>query len=219
MISKTCSKCREEKPVAEFCKRSGGSGFISACKACESERRKVYLERTRGTPIGMYRQQKSNAAMRGIEFKISFDEWSNVWANSGKMENRGRGVGKYCMCRFGDQGAYEVGNVFIGLSTENVRDGNIGRIVSDHARKKISDSNKGKPHEWSRGEKNPMHRPDVKAKISAAIGGANHYKARGVNTPQGFFVTAKAAADALGMKKPTVEWRARHNKFGFSLPA
>lgn len=28
---------------------------------------------------------------------------------------------------------------------------------------------------------------------------------------------AKLAAEALGIKKPTVEWRARNNKFGFSL--
>jgi hypothetical protein len=61
-----------------------------------------------------------------------------------------------------------------------------------------------------------MHRPEVKAKITAACGGANHYRAVGVTTPSGFFVTAKAAAIALGIPRTTVEWRARYNKSGFS---
>lgn len=44
-------------------------------------------------------------------------------------------------------------------------------------------------------------------------------KQLGVITPQGYFVTTKAASEALGIPKPTVEWRARNNKFGFSQPA
>jgi len=54
------------------------------------------------------------------------------------------------------------------------------------------------------------------SKFLAMYHGANHDKAMGVTTPQGFFPTAKAAAEALQMKKPTVEWRARNNKFCFS---
>jgi|ERR1043166_937293 hypothetical protein len=37
--------------------------------------------------------------------------------------NRGTKVGQYVMARYGDQGAYEVGNVKIILSTENSREG------------------------------------------------------------------------------------------------
>lgn len=166
-----------------------------------------------------YVQQRSNANTRGIEFKLTFDEWKQFWLDSGKWEQRGRGAEKYCMCRVGDSGAYELGNVFIALGRQNVSEGNLGKPCSDEHKKKIAEANKGKPHPWSAGDKNPMHRLEVKAKLSEAIGGANHYKARGVITPQGFFPTAKAAAEALGIKKPTVEWRARNNRFGFSLPA
>lgn len=166
--------------------------------------------------LKVFKAQKSNAKTRGIPFLLTFEQWLSIWTESGKLDQRGRGSKKFCMCRHGDAGPYEVGNVFIGTGRENVRTGNLGKEMTQEVRDKISKANIGKPHPWSAGDKNPMHRPDVKAKMSAAIGGANHYKAMGVTTPQGFFPTAKAAAEALGMKKPTVEWRARHNKFGFS---
>lgn len=165
-----------------------------------------------------YRMQKSNARTRKIPFLLTFEQWLELWSASGKLEQRGRGADKFCMCRNKDVGSYEVGNVFIGTGRENVRDGNLGKEMAQEVRDKISKSNTGKPHPWSVGDKNPMHNPDVKAKMSAKIGGANHYKQRGVNTPQGYFVTAKSASEALGIPKPTVEWRARYNKFGFSLP-
>ena len=94
--------------------------------------------------------------------------------------------------------------------------GNLGKIDSPETRAKKSAATKGKKHSWSVGDKNPMHRLEVKVKMSLAIGGANHYNAIGVTTPNGFYPTAKAAAEALGIKKPTVEWRAKHNRFGFS---
>jgi len=147
---------------------------------------------------------------------LTFEQWLTIWNNSGKLSERGRGSSKFCMCRVNDIGAYEVENVFIGTGRENVRDGNLGKKVTQEVRNKISQAHMGKPKDWSRGDKNPMHRPEVKAKMSAKTGGANHYKAIGVTTPEGFFETAKEAAKELDIKKSTVEWRARHNKFGFS---
>lgn len=166
----------------------------------------------------LYTQQKSNAKQRGVEFLLTLDEWKQIWLDSGNWEQRGRGAEKYCMCRIGDTGPYAIGNVFIDLCRINVRDGNLEKLDSVETKARKSAAMSGIPHPWSAGANNPMHRPEVKEKVIAAVSGANHYKARGVNTPQGFFPTAKAAAEALGMKKPTVEWRARHNKFGFSLP-
>ena len=219
METKVCTKCKAEKPITEYRKRSDGNGTISACNDCERARGRAYQKRMSGTFEKAYSQQKSNAKARGVEFNISFEDWKSVWLESGKWADRGRGKGKYCMCRVGDSGAYEVGNVFIGLNEQNISDGNVGKVMADETKRKISEAHTGKTHDWSRGDKNPMHRPEVKAKMSAAIGGANHYNQRGVVTPEGYFVTAKAAAEALGIKKSTVEWRARHNKFGFSLPA
>ncbi len=156
--------------------------------------------------------------MRGVEFLFTFEGWKDWWIATGKWEQRGKLRGQFVMRRHGDVGPYSIDNVFCGVTEENVRDGNLGKEITIETRNKISASNKGQPHPWSAGDKNPMHRPEVKAKMSAKIGGANHYKQRGVNTPQGYFVTAKSASEALGIPKPTVEWRARYNKFGFSLP-
>lgn len=163
-----------------------------------------------------YTQHKSNAKQRGIEFKLTFDEWKQIWLDSEKWDRRGRGANKYCMCRVGDQGCYEVGNVFIDLGKINVRDGNIGKPDNEETKRKKSNALSGKPKPWMIGINNPMHRPEVKAKLSASIGGEKHYKAIGVTTPNGFFDTAKLAANALGIKKSTIEWRAKNQKFGFS---
>jgi len=176
----------------------------------------MYTNEEKAKFLKAYRMQKSNARTRKIPFLLTFEEWLTIWNDSGKLAQRGRGANKFCMCRIGDTGPYVIGNVFIGTGRENVRAGNLGKEMTQEVRNKISKSNIGKPHEWSRGEKNPMHRPEVKAKMKELIGGANHYKAMGVTTPQGFFPTAKIAAEAIGIKKPTVEWRARHKKFGFS---
>jgi hypothetical protein len=159
---------------------------------------------------------KSNAKRRGIEFNLTFDEWKQIWLNSGKWDQRGRGAEKYCMCRIGDKGAYSVENVFIGQGKHNVSEGNIGKPDSPETKLKKSQAAKGKKHPWSAGDKNPMHRPDVKVKVSQAICGENHYNHKGVVTPFGYFVTTKVAANSLCIKKSTVEWRCRHNKLGFS---
>jgi hypothetical protein len=165
-----------------------------------------------------YTQHKSNAKRRGVFFLLTFEEWKEVWLASNKWELRGRGASKYCMCRTGDVGAYAVGNVFIDRNVRNISDGNKGKPDSAETRAKKSAALAGQPKPWSRGENNPMHRPEVKAAMSAATSGAKHYAQRGVVTPDGYFVTAKEAAAALGISKSTVEWRAKHNKLGFSRP-
>lgn len=212
-----CKKCGVEKKPDEFAKRDRSGSLRGSCRQCEREAINRNAQRRRQAPYGRYIGHVSNAKRRGIEFDMTFEEWLDIWMSSKKFEQRGRGMGKYCMCRYNDTGPYKVGNVFIGLSEENVRDGNIGKTVSKETRQRLSRANSGKLHPWSVGKNNPMHRQEVKDKISAATGGAKHYKARGVITPSGTFETAKAASIALGMKKETVDWRARHNKFGFSF--
>lgn len=60
--------------------------------------------------------QRNAAKNRGIEWKLTFREWIGIW--DGHWEQRGRGHGMV-MCRKRDQGAYEVGNVFIAPGTFN----------------------------------------------------------------------------------------------------
>ena len=64
--------------------------------------------------------QRIRAKQRQIEFKLTFDEWWDIWQSSGKWEQRGCHKGQYVMSRYNDIGAYEVGNVFIQTTEENL---------------------------------------------------------------------------------------------------
>lgn len=70
------------------------------------------------TPIGAFNCQRNSAANRGIDWKLTLWEWWTIWQESKRWEDRGRGHG-YMMCRFGDAGAYEVGNVYISTGVHN----------------------------------------------------------------------------------------------------
>ncbi|MDC8773572.1 hypothetical protein [Roseateles albus] len=62
-----------------------------------------------------------------IEMRMTFDQWLAVWEESGKLHLRGAGKGRYCMSRLDDLGHYEEGNIAIILTTENCRQGHLGR--------------------------------------------------------------------------------------------
>lgn len=87
-----------------------------------------------------YLEHKGSAKRRGIPFKLTFDEWWNIWEQSGKWEQRGKCKGQYVMSRYKDQGAYEVGNVFIQLHEDNVRDacGPLSQITKDKISKRLT---------------------------------------------------------------------------------
>lgn len=174
---------------------------------------------TKNKYLKAYTQHKSNAKGRGIEFLLTFEQWRDWWIATGKWDLRGRGRGKYCMRRHGDIGPYSIDNIFCGTNEDNVRDGNIGKIDSQETRSKKSKALKGKAKPWFYGELNPMHRPEVKAKISMAVGGSNNYRAKTVVTPFGIFGSTSEAAKMLNIPAVTVQWRCRNNKAGWSYLA
>ena len=69
----------------------------------------------RETPEGKYEGHRQGAKQRGIPFNLSFEEWLSYWE---PYLNLSDGV-KYCMCRMGDTGPYEVGNVRIDTAKGN----------------------------------------------------------------------------------------------------
>lgn len=71
------------------------------------------------TPKKAYSNQLSMARKRGIEWLLTFDEWWEIWAQSGKWEQRGRHKGGYVMARYGDVGPYSRENVRIITNKEN----------------------------------------------------------------------------------------------------
>lgn len=85
----------------------------------ESKLRKLELQRQRRSTVeGKYKAHKEGAIQRGIEFKLSFDEWWELW----KPHWKDKLQGEICMCRNGDKGAYEVGNVRIDTWQNNIRE-------------------------------------------------------------------------------------------------
>jgi hypothetical protein len=72
------------------------------------------------TPIGAFAAQRSNAARRFISWELTLWEWWTIWQKSGKWSRRGRGRGRFVMCRKGDIGPYSADNVFIALNCENI---------------------------------------------------------------------------------------------------
>jgi hypothetical protein len=73
--------------------------------------------------IPSFVQQRNSAKSRGIAWTLLFSRWLAIWQESGKLELRGRGKGRYVMSRIKDEGGYVMGNVHIQLSTENNREG------------------------------------------------------------------------------------------------
>lgn len=90
------------------------------CVACK---KRVKRDSRKMTPRRAFWDQRSNARHRGIEWVLSFEEWWDIWCESGRWERRGRSG--YVMCRTGDTGPYAVGNVYIDHTSNNCRDGRL----------------------------------------------------------------------------------------------
>jgi len=106
----------------------------------------------------LYWQSMGAASQRGIPFLLSYKQWLKIWTDSGHLHERGRHCNQYQMARFGDKGAYEVGNVKICTAKENrqeqeytpehrekLRKANLGKKASPQARRNMSKAHKGKP--------------------------------------------------------------------------
>lgn len=66
-----------------------------------------------------YLTQKYNAKRRHIAFRLTFEQWLEIWETSGRLSKMGRRSKQYCMARHGDKGAYAVGNVHIITCYQN----------------------------------------------------------------------------------------------------
>lgn len=64
-----------------------------------------------------YCQQKHGAAVRGVEFKLTFKEWCDFWGED--VDRRGSGPDDLSMQRFADTGPYAIGNIRKGTPREN----------------------------------------------------------------------------------------------------
>lgn len=113
----------QQVKIAKLVRRDSHFREKYGCSYNDFKRIKKEAAPTGHTPPFEFGRQKANAARRGIEWSMSFAEWWQVWADSGKWASKGRGIGKSCMCRYKDEGAYAPGNVYIGDFAQNSRNG------------------------------------------------------------------------------------------------
>lgn len=67
----------------------------------------------------LYDTNRYSAKQRNIPFYLTYQQWLYIWLASGKLNERGKMAHQYCLARFGDQGAYELGNVKIITNSAN----------------------------------------------------------------------------------------------------
>jgi hypothetical protein len=73
----------------------------------------------RSTARARYWHQQKAAKQRGIEWALSFEQWLEWWGED--LDNRGQHSFNLQMCRIGDKGGYELGNIYKGTPAQNMR--------------------------------------------------------------------------------------------------
>lgn len=64
-----------------------------------------------------YWGQRHTCKQRGIEFNMTFDEWAGWWGDDFAL--RGCKENDLCMCRYSDEGPYEIGNIYKDTNLNN----------------------------------------------------------------------------------------------------
>ena len=120
----TCSnpECGTEyeqtKPWQRFC-QTKCKRRVRTLEKREAEYKAGYMPEYSKGPRFRYNVQKNTAKRRGIEFLLSFEQWWSIWEDH--WEQRGKLKDELAMCRFGDEGAYEVGNVYLDSVSNNAK--------------------------------------------------------------------------------------------------
>lgn len=61
--------------------------------------------------------QRATSKARGVDFKLTFEQYCEFWGED--FDRKGRNPNDLCMGRYGDEGAYEVGNIYKCTNAEN----------------------------------------------------------------------------------------------------
>lgn len=121
-VCKQCHKCFEpSRKDAKYCSQTCGNNFRAAKfrkTTGQTQEFKDRINKNRSSPRERYLTQKHRAKNRGIKFVISFEDWWELWKPHWHLRKKAGMV----MCRIGDSGAYEVGNVRIDTHGSNVRE-------------------------------------------------------------------------------------------------
>lgn len=77
-------------------------------------------------------QQRASARYRGVEFRLTFEQWRDWWMATGHIDDRGKQRGQWVMGRPFDSGPYEVGNLVCLRAEDNVSQQNELRAGEYH---------------------------------------------------------------------------------------
>lgn len=88
--------------------------YLNHREECNERNAGWFLDHPRTTA---FIKQRASAKQRGIEFLLTKDEWIDFWGDS--FDLRGKGPDDLQMCRYGDDGSYELGNIYMASASEN----------------------------------------------------------------------------------------------------
>jgi len=109
MTSKECDWCGEQFDTV----RPRQVNCSTKCRTLKKERVRFLNHK----PERAYNVQKRRAKARGVGFSMSFDEWCWFW--NGHWDKRGNKPDQLAMCRKGDKGVYEIGNIYLDTNRNN----------------------------------------------------------------------------------------------------
>jgi hypothetical protein len=107
-------------------------------------------------------ESKLDAARQPVKMLLSFEEWCDIWLQSGMWDLRRPGGA--CMARHNDLGHYAIGNVSIKINAENVREACLGKKTGPK-----SAEHKAKLSAALLGKKTGPKSAETRAKIGAAL--------------------------------------------------
>lgn len=84
------------------------------------QERAEWVARGYKDPCIAFREHIKSATARGIPFRLTWEQWWEMWEPH--YEKRGKQAGQFVMCRTRDQGAYEAGNVRIDTVRANAEE-------------------------------------------------------------------------------------------------
>jgi hypothetical protein len=124
--------------------------------------------------------------------------WKGELIKLGPDAERGNRKGQFMMCRIGDQGTYEDGNVYAGTASQNASEidlkiSQIDRMIAWHADRKA----KG-----------------ISCHLSNKRGDA-HPKSRAVITPDGRYGSITMASEACGITRQAGFYRVKNGMWQY----
>ena len=77
---KTCTKCKEQKPLAAFRKQSSTKdGLKYYCKDCDNKSAKSYYEKNKNKIVGKVKEWQKNNPEKVKDYKKTYYKKSKEW--------------------------------------------------------------------------------------------------------------------------------------------